>query len=96
MLSTNAVDHPYSRPVYSQIPLMLSTLALEAISGKNFSQQLDEGILGPLGLMNTGPSPGIDERAVIPPIEQQGWGTDYGLSAPYAHPFVSLLTLTDG
>ena len=61
---------------------MLSSLALGERTGKNYSQLLQETIIGPLGLENTGVSPGVDERAVIPPIEGNGWGTDYGLSAP--------------
>lgn len=44
---------------------------------------LEEQVIRPLNLRNTGVSPGEDKRAVIPNVEQQGWGADYGYNAPY-------------
>lgn len=38
----------------------------------------------PLGLTNTGVSPGDTAKVVIPPLStaEQGWGANYGLNAP--------------
>ena len=68
----NPVALPYSRPIYSSLSYTLFSWALEATTGKNYSQLLDEMILSPLKLGNTGVSPGDNNKAVIPPIEQQG------------------------
>ena len=51
--------------------------------GLTYSELLDKFIINPLGLENSGPSPGDDEKAVIPPGDEVGWGTDYGINAPY-------------
>jgi CubicO group peptidase (beta-lactamase class C family) len=55
---------------------------MEVATGKNFTQYLDEQITNPLHLFNTGASPGDDKKAVIPPMEETSWGSDYGDNAP--------------
>ncbi|KAL4967988.1 serine hydrolase domain-containing protein [Aspergillus stella-maris] len=80
-LSKKQVVPVNSRPVYSQLSFTLFTLCLEAYSGKNYSQILEETIYRPLNLVNSGVSPGNTERAVIPPGVSQ-WGSDYGFNAP--------------
>lgn len=55
---------------------------MEVATGKNFTQFLDEQITKPLHLANTGASPGDDSKAVIPPIEGNSWGGNYGDNAP--------------
>ncbi|KAL4944034.1 hypothetical protein BDV06DRAFT_233978 [Aspergillus oleicola] len=70
-----------SRPVYSQLSFALFTLCLEAYTGKNYSQILEETIFQSLNLVNSGVSPGDTERAVVPPGVSQ-WGSDYGFNAP--------------
>lgn len=55
---------------------------MEVATGKNYSQFLEEDIVTPLHMINTGPSPGNDSRAVIPPMEGNSWGSDYGDNAP--------------
>ncbi|OJJ39817.1 hypothetical protein ASPWEDRAFT_25613 [Aspergillus wentii DTO 134E9] len=70
-----------SRPVYSQLSFLLFTLALEVATGKNYSQLLDETVIQPLNLTNTGESPGNTDRAVVPP-GISNWGSYYGLNAP--------------
>ncbi|CBF73401.1 hypothetical protein AN7860.2 [Aspergillus nidulans FGSC A4] len=70
-----------SRPIYSQLSFTLFTLCLEAHTGKNYSQLLDEAVYKPLNLVNSGVSPGTTERAAVPP-GISGWGSDYGFNAP--------------
>ncbi len=69
------------RPAYSNVAFTLSGLAMESVTGKNFSDIIAELVAEPLGLSNTLTSPGSDDVAVIPPVENS-WGTDYGLNAP--------------
>ncbi|KAK2757284.1 hypothetical protein FQN54_004798 [Arachnomyces sp. PD_36] len=70
-----------SRPVYSQLTFTIFTYIMEKELGLNYSELLDKFIINPLGMSNSGPSPGVDEVAVIPPGET-GWGSDYGINAP--------------
>ena len=87
MRSALPVEPPYGKPIYSSVAFTLLGLALESKTGKTYSQMLNETIVGPLGLTNTGVSPGIYDKAVIPPLpaEEQGWGADYGANAPYEY-----------
>ncbi|KAL2009015.1 hypothetical protein VTN00DRAFT_7209 [Thermoascus crustaceus] len=82
LLHMHPVAPPYSRPVYSQLSFTLFSMAMSAVTGKNYSQLLDEMIIQPLGLQNTGPSPVNAERAVIPPVEQETWRSDFGYAIP--------------
>ncbi|KAJ5818223.1 hypothetical protein N7474_003814 [Penicillium riverlandense] len=84
MTTALPVQQPYSRPVYSTLAFTLSAMALSEKTGKTYDELLDETIISPLGLTNTGVSPGDTEKAVIPPLDDmhQGWGADYGLNAP--------------
>lgn len=84
MSSALPVREPYTEPVYSSLSFELFALALTQKTGKSYGQLLNETILEPLGLRNTGPSPGNDEKAVIPPLDENslGWGSDYGFAAP--------------
>ncbi|OBT65702.1 hypothetical protein VE03_03283 [Pseudogymnoascus sp. 23342-1-I1] len=75
---TAPVTTPSLRPAYSSISFTLLSYAMEAATGKNFTQYLDEQITKPLHLSNTGVSPGNDKKAAIPPIEGNSWGSDYG------------------
>jgi actin-related protein 6 len=81
LLSKEPVAPTNSRPIYSQLSFALFTLCLEAQTGKNFSQILDETIYKPMNLVNSGVSPGTTERAAVPP-GSSGWGSDYGFNAP--------------
>ncbi|KAK2868083.1 hypothetical protein FQN49_003169 [Arthroderma sp. PD_2] len=91
---SHPVAEPYSRPIYSQLSFTLFSLALANDTGKDYAQMLDEKVLRPLGLKNTGVSPGNDERAVIPNVEQQGWGAEYGYNAPGGGLYSSLNDLS--
>lgn len=82
MLDINPVTVPYSRPIYSQVSFTLIIFALGEVTGKNYSQLLDELVNQPFGLKNTGVSPGDDDKAVIPPGDSSSWGSDYGYNAP--------------
>ncbi|KAF3903283.1 hypothetical protein ABW20_dc0109767 [Dactylellina cionopaga] len=85
--------HPVSpvgeRAVYSNIAFTLLSFALTNATGKSYTELLDELVVQPLGLKNTGASPGNDSRAVIPPIEN-GWGSDYAFTAPAGGLYSSL------
>ncbi|RMJ23989.1 Beta-lactamase [Aspergillus sp. HF37] len=70
-----------SRPAYSQLSFLVFALCLEKATGKSYAQLLNETIIQPLNLDNTGVSPGISEKAVIPP-GSSSWGTDFGYNAP--------------
>ncbi len=74
---------PGSRPAYSNAAFALIGLAVEAHTGLNYTQQVQQLVAQPLGLTSTRPSsPGDDDsHAVIPPGDS-GWGADYGINAP--------------
>jgi CubicO group peptidase (beta-lactamase class C family) len=57
-------------------------MAIENITGKNYTQLVNKLFAQPLELLNTFPSPGDEEKAVIP-LGENTWGTDYGVNAPY-------------
>lgn len=85
MLTTTLPVAPaYSQPAYSSLAFNLIALALSNVTGKSYRDMLDEKIVKPLGLKNTGVSPGDTRNAVVPPLNDmsQGWGGDYGLNAP--------------
>ncbi|KAK6507984.1 hypothetical protein TWF481_006404 [Arthrobotrys musiformis] len=69
------------RAVYSNLAFSLISLALERATGKNYTTLLDDLVVKPLKLNNTGVSPGDTAKAVIPPVDN-GWGADYAFSAP--------------
>jgi len=72
---------PNARPVYSNIAFTILAYAVEAVTGKNYTVQLRDILTGPLGMNSTRPSPGDEELAVIPPMDNT-WGSDYGEFAP--------------
>lgn len=84
MTTTLPVQKPYSQPVYSSLAFTFIAMALSRKTNTTYEALLDKMIVDPLGLSNTGVSPGDTNQAVIPPLDptQQGWGADYGFSAP--------------
>ena len=81
MRNSYPITAPNERPAYSNIAFTLIFMAIEESMGKNYTQLVDELFAQPLGLKNTMPSPGDDDKAVIPPGESS-WGSDYGMNAP--------------
>lgn len=81
MLEIKPVVNPYDRPLYSQLSFQLLAYVMNATLGKNYAELLDELVITPLNLTNTGVSPGNDSRAVVPPLDNS-WGADYGDNAP--------------
>ncbi|KAL2868694.1 serine hydrolase domain-containing protein [Aspergillus lucknowensis] len=81
ILSKDPVVPLNAKPIYSQLSFTLYTLCLEAHTGKNYSQLLDETIYSPFNLLNSGVSPGDTEKAAVPP-GVSSWGSDYGFNAP--------------
>ncbi|KAI1358051.1 beta-lactamase/transpeptidase-like protein [Xylaria arbuscula] len=77
MLRSYPVAQPAERPVYSNIAFTLLMYAVEARTGTGYSELLQAYVSDPLGLKNTSVSPGDDEKAVIPPVDNS-WGSDYG------------------
>jgi CubicO group peptidase (beta-lactamase class C family) len=69
------------RPAYSNIAFSVMMLALQEQMGKNYTQLVRDVITVPLDMPNTMVSPGQDEKAVIPPVENS-WGSDYRVNAP--------------
>ncbi|KAL4755829.1 serine hydrolase domain-containing protein [Aspergillus foveolatus] len=72
LLSKEPVAPINSRPIYSQLSFTLFALCLEAHTGNNYSQILDETIYKPLNLVNSGVSPGTTERVAVPQAYQPG------------------------
>lgn len=81
MLNQHPITAPMERPAYSNIAFTIFVMALEEATGKNYTQMIDDFVVKPLDMQNTLPSPGDDDKAVIPPGESS-WGSDYGLNAP--------------
>ncbi|KAF2111092.1 beta-lactamase/transpeptidase-like protein [Lophiotrema nucula] len=81
MITAQPITVPYQRPVYSQLSFTLLSYALSAKFNKTYAELLDEYVVKPLGLDNTGVSPGNTSLAAIPPVENS-WGSDYGDNAP--------------
>lgn len=84
---------PGSRPAYSNAAFAIIALAVEAHTGMNYTQQVEELVSKPLGLTATRPSPGDRTKAVIPPGDS-GWGLDYGINAPQGGLASSVADLT--
>ncbi|KAF5635295.1 beta-lactamase 3 [Fusarium tjaetaba] len=72
---------PNERPAYSNMAFVLLGMALEEYTGKTYAQLIEEIVSDPLGMINTFPSPGDDDQAVIPPGDSS-WGSDYKLNTP--------------
>lgn len=66
---------------------------MKASLHKSYTELLDEHIIQPLGLNNTGASPGNSSLAIIPPIDNS-WGSDYGDNAPGGGLYSSLNDLS--
>ncbi|GAW17486.1 hypothetical protein ANO14919_069430 [Xylariales sp. No.14919] len=81
MVESYPVAQPSERPVYSNIAFTLLMFAVEERTGKSYSELLETYFSGPLGLSNTVVSPGDDNKAVIPPVDNS-WSSDYGINAP--------------
>jgi len=80
--SSHPVVNPYDRPVYSSISFTLLSYALQAATGRNYTQLLRDEVLTPLNLTHTGNLPGNATNAVIPATQPNSWGVDYGDNAP--------------
>lgn len=81
MSTVYPVAAPMEHPQYSNVAFTLIALAMEKVTGKNYSEAIDAFVSGPLNMLNTYPSPGDDSKAVIPPMDNS-WGANYGLNAP--------------
>ncbi|KAK4443048.1 beta-lactamase/transpeptidase-like protein [Podospora aff. communis PSN243] len=80
MLLSRPITEPETRPVYSNVAYTLLMYAVEAHTGKNYTE-LVRDLSESLGMVSTRPSPGDDSVAVIPPLDST-WGSDYGEHAP--------------
>lgn len=81
MITSDPVTNPMERPAYSNVAFTMFMMAIEHVTGRKYTQLVDQVVSTPLGLFNTFPSPGDDEKAVIPPGENS-WGSDYQYNAP--------------
>lgn len=93
MTTVHPITVPYHRPVYSTLSFTLLSYALSAKYNKSYTNLLEDFVIRPLGLTNTGASPGNASRAAIPPIENN-WGSDYGDNAPGGGLYSSLNDLS--
>ncbi|RDL33128.1 uncharacterized protein BP5553_08567 [Venustampulla echinocandica] len=93
VLNYEPIAPPFQRPVYSSFSLSLLAYALQNITGNNYTELLNEYVINPLGLVNTGASPGNTSRAAIPPIDSS-WGGDYLDNTPGGGLFSSLSDLS--
>ncbi|KAK4164768.1 beta-lactamase/transpeptidase-like protein [Cladorrhinum sp. PSN259] len=80
MLMSHPIAPPETRPVYSNVAFVLLMYAVEAQTGKNYTELVRE-FSASLGMRSTRPSPGDDALAVIPPMPST-WGSNYGDHAP--------------
>lgn len=81
MIGAHPITAPMERPAYSNAAFNVLAMALEAATGKNYTQMVTEMFSTNLGMKDTLPSPGCDYKGVIPSVESN-WGTDFGYSAP--------------
>lgn len=81
MLESYPIARPAERPVYSNIAFTLLMYAVEARTGNNYTELLETYVSKPLGLTNTVVSPGDDDKAVIPPVDNS-WGSNYADNTP--------------
>ncbi|KAF2013013.1 beta-lactamase [Aaosphaeria arxii CBS 175.79] len=93
LLTARPVTMPYQRPVYSQLSFTLLSYALGAHLNKSYEQLLDDYVIQPFNLNNTGVSPGITSLAAIPP-GPNNWGAHYGDGTPGGGLYSSLHDLT--
>lgn len=80
--NSHPVVSPHDRPIYSSISFTLLSYALQAATGRNYTQLLQDEVLNPLNLTHTGAQPGNTTNAVIPATQPNSWGVDYGDNAP--------------
>lgn len=69
------------RPVYSNVAFTLLNYALGQATGLTYPQLLYEYLTGPLGMVNTYPSPGVFTTAAVPPVGNS-WGFYFGDATP--------------
>ncbi|EPS39734.1 hypothetical protein H072_6481 [Dactylellina haptotyla CBS 200.50] len=93
MVKVNPATAVGERAVYSNLAFILISFALHNATGKNYTELLDELVIKPLNLNNTWESPGDNEKAVIPPVDN-GWGLNYTLSVPAGGLYSSLNDLS--
>ncbi|KAF2727740.1 beta-lactamase/transpeptidase-like protein [Polyplosphaeria fusca] len=93
MLKSHPITLPAQRPVYSQLSFALLSYALSQKYNKTYAELLEDHIVQPFSLTNTGASPGNSSVAVIPPVENS-WGSDYGDNAPGGGLYSSLNDMT--
>lgn len=79
---SHLVLSPNDRPSYSSISFTVLSYALQAATGRNYTRLLRDEVLVPLNLTHTGELPGNDSNAVIPAVQPNSWGVDYGDNAP--------------
>jgi CubicO group peptidase (beta-lactamase class C family) len=78
---SHPLSAPFLRPSYSSYAFAFLGYAMQSVTGKNYSQLLRNELSIPLRLEKTGPSPGIDSEAVIPPTDN-AWGGEFGEGVP--------------
>ena len=82
MMTLEPVANPNRRVGYSGLAFTLLSYAISGFSGgKSYNKLLDELLVSPFKLGNTGAMPGNTSRAVVPNIGSW-WGRDVGEETP--------------
>lgn len=79
---THPVTPPNYRASYSTISFSVLSYAMQKATGKSFDDLLEENVLKPFNLTGTGAHPSNTSNAVIPNVQPNSWGIDYGDQAP--------------
>ncbi|KAI1869013.1 hypothetical protein JX265_003072 [Neoarthrinium moseri] len=81
---------PHTTPGYSNLGYQLLAYALEAMTGKNFSNMLINDVISPLSLDHTFyAKPKDDSQGIVPDGNEQGWGFWLGDASPTGNMYSS-------
>ncbi|KAI1100935.1 beta-lactamase/transpeptidase-like protein [Jackrogersella minutella] len=80
---------PFVTPAYSNIGYTLLGYALEQMTGKSFSQMVQDRVITPLGLKHTFYTAPEDSLGVIPDPDKNSWTFDLGNESPTGNMYTS-------
>ncbi|KAF2448573.1 beta-lactamase/transpeptidase-like protein [Karstenula rhodostoma CBS 690.94] len=86
---------PWQTPTYSNVAYQLLAYALERITGKNFTDSLNDRVIKPLGLNRTFYDTPPDEYGVIPgTVKDTYWSVSLGQAGPGGNMYASASDLS--
>lgn len=92
VITLKPVFAPDEKSTYSNVAFELVGIALERVTGMDFSRYLEESIFKPLGMHSTSMDPPKTEKNVVLPIWSKGdnyWGIDAGIQNSTAGMYAS-------